>query len=79
MRSSESRTRWWPRAAWWRKRWAGTVGGNGGQSHGRGQGGSRRYLKCSAWPGCLCLDRETDGWAPRGFDFFPIYPKPAQL
>jgi hypothetical protein len=22
---------------------------------------------------------ETDGWAPRGFLFFLIYPKPAQL
>jgi hypothetical protein len=25
---------------------------------------------CSAPPGRLCSDRETDGWAPRGFDFF---------
>jgi hypothetical protein len=24
-------------------------------------------------------DSETDDWAPRGFDFFPIYPKLAQI
>jgi hypothetical protein len=26
-----------------------------------------------------CSDRAADGWTPAVLDFFPIYPKPAQL
>jgi hypothetical protein len=33
----------------------------------------------SVWPMRLYSDRGTDGWAPRGFDFFLVYPKPVQL
>jgi hypothetical protein len=29
----------------------------------------------SARPRRHCSDRETDGWAPHGFDFFPNLPK----
>jgi hypothetical protein len=56
-----------------------TVGGNGGgngrQSHGHGQGSGCRCSKALGTVGRLCSDREADGWAPHGFDFFPILSK----
>jgi hypothetical protein len=32
----------------------------------------------SAWPGRLCSDRGTNGWAPCSFDFFFQLSKPAE-
>jgi hypothetical protein len=53
-------------------------GRNGGQSHGHGQGSGHRCPKVLSTIGCLCPDDEADGSVPQGFDFFPIYPKPAE-
>jgi hypothetical protein len=56
------------------------AGGNGGgEAMSVGKVAATAVRRHSARPGHLCSDRETDGWAPRGFDFFPIYPKPAQV
>jgi hypothetical protein len=49
---------------------AGTVGGNGGRSRVRGQGGGYCCPKALSTVGRLCSDREADRWAPRYFDFF---------
>jgi hypothetical protein len=65
---------------WRRERLAETAGGNGGyEAMGVGKAVAATVRRCSARPGRLCSDREIDGWAPHGFDFFPIYPKLAQL
>jgi hypothetical protein len=54
-----------------REQWVETVGGNGGsEAVGAGKVAAAAVRRCSTWPGCLCSDYETDGWAPRSFDFF---------
>jgi hypothetical protein len=55
------------------------VGTTEGEPVGAGKAAATAVRKRSARPGRLSSDHETDGWGPRGFDFFPIYPKPAQL
>jgi hypothetical protein len=60
-----------------------TVGGTAAETVGEAVGTDKAAAAivrtCSARPRRHCSDRETDGRAPRGFDFFPIYPKLAQL
>jgi hypothetical protein len=59
---------------------AGTVGrNNGSEAVGTGKVATAAVRRRLARPGHLCSDRETDGWAPHGFDFFLIYSKLAQL
>jgi hypothetical protein len=54
-----------------REQWVETVGGNGGsEAVGAGKVVATTVRRRSTWPGCLCSDYETDGWAPRSFDFF---------
>jgi hypothetical protein len=57
--------------AWWRERWAETAGRNGSsEAVGMGKVAATAVQRSSARPGHLCLNRETDGWAPHSFDFF---------
>jgi hypothetical protein len=64
----------------WRwKRWAGTVVETVGEAVGMDKAVATAVRRRSAQPGRLYSYREADGWAPHGFDFFPIYQKPAQL
>jgi hypothetical protein len=45
-------------------------GENGGRERRRKQRAKPWVRMCSAWPGRHYSVRETDGWAPRCFDFF---------
>jgi hypothetical protein len=53
------------------------VDGSGGEAMGQNSGGCSP--NASGAVGRLCSDRVTNRWIPRGFSFFPICPKPAQI
>jgi hypothetical protein len=71
-----SRRRQWKVAA----QAAGTVGGNSdSEAVGTGKAAAATVRRRLARPGRLYSDWVTDRWVPRGFQFFSIYPKLAQL
>jgi hypothetical protein len=60
-----------------------TVGGTAAETVGEAVGTDKAAAAivrmCSARPRRHCSDRETDGRAPRGFDFFPNLPKTGSI